>query len=88
MNILYGILGIAASYLVLRYRKQVIGFTGQWSWAEKIFGPGHTDLALFLVAVFTFFFSVAVMTGFMDTMLETSVGDMAETQKEPTFQAR
>ncbi len=88
MNIFYGLLGIAASYLVLRYRKHVIGFTGQWSWAEKIFGPGHTDLALFLVAVFVFFFSVAVMTGFMDTFLDTSVGEMSQSKQPTGFGAR
>jgi hypothetical protein len=82
MNIVYGLLGITAAYLLVRYRKAVIGFTGQWSFAEKVFGPGHTDLALLLTALFIFFFSVAVLTGHMDAFLDTSIGDRADQQNE------
>lgn len=85
MNILFGILGIAASFLAIRFRKQVIGFTGQWPFAEKIFGMGHTDLALLLVAIFIFFLSIALMTGNLDNILGQNVGEL---MLEPTPRAK
>ncbi len=89
MNIFYGLLGMAAAYCLIRYRKKVIGFTGQWPWAEKAFGPGHTDFALLLLAICIFFLSITVMTGQMDDLLNSSVGDLSEEkQKQGTSTLR
>jgi len=53
-RIIVPILGFIAMVLILKYRGRVKAFTGDFSFAEKVFGPGGTNtfLVLFGVAVF------------------------------------
>ncbi len=63
MNIFLGLIGIIISYLIIRYRHQVVGFTGSWGWAEKYIGSGHSETACTLLGVLTFFISVTIASG-------------------------
>ena len=66
MKILWGLIGIFLSYLVIRYRKQVIDWTGKFAWAEKYLGMGGTYNAMVLFAIGIFMFSILYMTGNID----------------------
>jgi hypothetical protein len=69
MNIFWGLVGIAISYGLIRYRHHVIGFTGPWGFVEKYLGSGQSATACVLLGVFTFFVSISLMFGLLDDMV-------------------
>ena len=66
MKMFLGLIGILLSYVIIRYRKQVVDFTGKFAWAERYLGMGGTYNALVLLAIGLFLFSILYMTGNMD----------------------
>lgn len=79
MNIFFGLLGISFAFLLVKFRRQVLNFTGPgpWSFTDRFLGPGHSNLALILFAAFIFFFSIAYMTGAFETVFDANVADLA-----------
>lgn len=66
MRIVWGIIGILLAYVMIRYRKQVVDWTGKIAWAERYLGMGGTYNAMVLFAVGVFLFSLLYMTGNVD----------------------
>lgn len=67
MNIFYGILGLALSYSLIKYRYSIYKTMGEWSFAEKIFGSGGTITAIVLMAFLIIIVSFMIMFGQFDT---------------------
>lgn len=63
MQIFIGLIGIGISYLLIKYRNNIIGFTGPWGFAERYLGGGGSYFALIIVAVIFFFLSISYMMG-------------------------
>ena len=66
MKILLGLLGILLSYIIVRYRRHIVDWTGKIAWAERYLGMGGTYNAMVLFALVIFFFSILYMTGNVD----------------------
>lgn len=66
MKILLGLIGILLSYAMVRYRKNIVDFTGKFGWAERYLGAGGTYNAMILFALGIFLFSILYMTGNID----------------------
>ncbi|ATU05099.1 hypothetical protein BKN14_01425 [Candidatus Gracilibacteria bacterium HOT-871] len=49
INIFYGILFITGGCLVLKYRRQIKNFAGDFVWAETYLGRGTTYLVLIII---------------------------------------
>jgi hypothetical protein len=64
-----GILAIIASFLLIKYREQIVGTTGKFAWAEKYLGLGGTYRFMVILGVFFFFWGVAYITGTTDVFL-------------------
>ncbi|OIO52870.1 hypothetical protein AUJ78_00730 [Candidatus Peregrinibacteria bacterium CG1_02_41_10] len=68
------ILGIVIGFLILRYAYQIKNFSGNWDWAEKVFGAGGTHTAIKLVGILAIIFSVMAMTGGIRSFLVGTIG--------------
>ncbi len=66
MKMFLGIIGILLSYVMVRYRRHVVDFTGKFAWAEKYLGMGGTYNAMILFALGLFLFSILYMTGSLE----------------------
>ena len=64
-----GILSIVGAYVCLRYRSQIVEYTGDFAWAEKHLGQGGTYAVVVLLGVFFFFFGIASITGTTGVLL-------------------
>jgi hypothetical protein len=60
MNIVLGLLGMAAGIAIIRYRETIGDILGDASWTRYIGGPYNFAI---LIGVLLFFFSLAKMTG-------------------------
>jgi hypothetical protein len=60
MNIVFGLLGIIASVLMIKYREAIANMMGEASWMQKVGGVYNVVV---IVAVFIFIWSLATMTG-------------------------
>jgi len=60
MSIVLGLLGIAASVLLLKYRERAGDLIGEAAWMSKVGGVYNL---IIIFALCLFFWSVAVMTG-------------------------
>lgn len=69
MHIIWGLAGIFAAIALVYFRRQIIGFTGPWGWAEKYIGGGQSQTACILLGVLLFFVSLGIMTGAFDASL-------------------
>jgi len=69
MNIFWGIIGVIIAYLLVRFRRQIIDFTGYWGWAEKYLGAGKSETACVLIGIITFFISITMMFGLLDDII-------------------
>lgn len=67
-QILLGLVGMYLSYLIIRFRKHIVDWTGKIGWAETMLGSGGTYNAMVLFAIVIFFFSILYMTGNLDSM--------------------
>lgn len=67
-NILWGLTGIAVAFALVKYRRQIINFTGTWGWAERYLGGGGTAIALVLFALVIFLLAVTKLIGKWDTL--------------------
>lgn len=56
VKIIYWIILIALGYLIIRYRRDVRSWTGNFVWAERYLGSGWTYLVLVLVWLALIFF--------------------------------
>jgi len=66
MKIFWGLIGILLSYVLIRYRKHIVDWTGKFAWAERYLGMGGTYNAMILLAVGVFLFSILYMSGSID----------------------
>nr|MDD3719849.1 hypothetical protein [Candidatus Gracilibacteria bacterium] len=55
VKIFYSVLLIGFGYLLIRYRRNVHSWTGNWVWAEKYLGSGGTYVALTFFGLFLIF---------------------------------
>jgi hypothetical protein len=60
MNIVFGLLGIVASVLLIKYREAIGNMIGEAAWMQKIGGVYNVVL---IIAVFIFLWSLATATG-------------------------
>ncbi|MEK7217989.1 MAG: hypothetical protein AAB728_00840 [Patescibacteria group bacterium] len=65
MGIIFPIIGIVASFFLLKYRERVGDMVGEGEWMKKI---GGVYMVVIVVAVFLFFWSVAELTGTTDIL--------------------
>lgn len=68
VDIIYSFLLIWAGYLMLRYRKQVKSWTGNFVWAEHYIGRGGTYFILILIALGLIFYGVIYPFGGMSLL--------------------
>ena len=66
---LKGLLAIAASFFLIKYRERVVAFTGKFAWAEQYLGMGGTYNLMVIIAVVLFLWGVASITGTTDVLL-------------------
>ena len=60
MQIFYGLLGMAASFLLLKYRQQVGDTIGEAEWMKKV---GGVYMVIIIFAILLFFWCIAELTG-------------------------
>lgn len=66
MKYFFALLGIAASFVLLKYRERVGEMFGEADWMRHV---GGIYGIVIIVAIFIFFWSVATLTGTMDIFL-------------------
>lgn len=85
MHIVWGLIGILAAAALIYFRRQIVGFTGPWGWAEKYIGGGQSQTACILLGIIVFFCSLGIMTGAFDNLAsgagETLFGGGAAVQE-------
>ncbi len=65
MSYFLGILGIIASFFLLKYRERVGDMIGEPEWAHKVGGIYNV---IILCGIFLFFWSLATVTGTTDIL--------------------
>lgn len=75
-NIIWGIIGILLAFAMVRWRKQIIQFTGSWGWAERFLGPGGSYSGVVLVAIILFIFSLLKLAGKLSSVVNNSIGKL------------
>lgn len=73
-NIVWGIIGSLVAFALLKWRKQVIDFTGKWGWAERILGMGGSYTAVVLLALIIFLLAITKMSGKLDEIGRATFG--------------
>lgn len=68
------IIGITVAYLLIRYRKVIHDFTGEFGFAEKYLGSGGTYTFIVLFGIIIFIGSVMNFFGTLDGFLESTIG--------------
>lgn len=63
MNFFYGLLGIILSFLIVKYRKEILKVIGRLEWAERYLGNSGTLIVLLASALFIFFVSFLFVFG-------------------------
>jgi hypothetical protein len=51
VDIFYALLLISGGYSIIKYRKNVKTWTGNWYWAEHYIGNGGTYIVLILIGL-------------------------------------
>jgi hypothetical protein len=89
MSIVLGIIGIAISLVLLKYRERVGDLIGEADWMNKVGGVYNLVI---IVSVLLFFWSVAVMTGTTGILLRPLImllpgtrGAMQQQNTTPDF---
>ncbi len=76
MQVLQGIMGMIAGFLILIYRVQIKDFIGDVSFAEKYLGSGGTWTFLLLVGVATFILSLMWGLGTLQSFMQNTLGPL------------
>ncbi len=63
---LFPLLGIVLAFAMIKYREDIIDFSGKFDWAEKYIGGSYNAIILF--AIFIFFFSLTFLFGEQDAI--------------------
>ncbi|HSX14316.1 MAG TPA: hypothetical protein VLE72_00170 [Candidatus Saccharimonadales bacterium] len=63
MQIVYGLLAIAAGTIMLKFNLQLVNLTGRQDWIESKLGGGSTYLAYKILAVLLVFVGILIATG-------------------------
>ncbi|MCH2188926.1 hypothetical protein MK079_03795 [Candidatus Gracilibacteria bacterium] len=69
VKILYGILLAVGGYLIVRHRRVVKSWTGNFSWAEKYIGNGGTYFVINIIGIGMIFFGVIYPFGGIDVII-------------------
>ncbi|MCD5375014.1 hypothetical protein LR010_01015 [Candidatus Gracilibacteria bacterium] len=69
IDLFYSVLFIAGGISIIKYRRNVKSWTGNWLWAEKILGSGGTYVLMILIGLFLIFFGVIYPFGGMEFLL-------------------
>lgn len=83
VKILYFLLFTSLGIAVLKYRKNVYEWTGQWYWAEKYVGRGGTLTVITLIGLGLLFFGVGYPLGAFDTFKDHANAPASETSSTP-----
>lgn len=83
-NFFIGLIGVAASFAIIKYRERVADMIGEASWMSKVGGVYNFVL---LTAIALLIFSVAKMTGTTDVFLSPFLWIIpgGNTPQTPTF---
>jgi len=73
-NIIWGFGGIFLAFLLVKYRRSIIHFTGKWGWAEKYLGIGGSYSAVVIVAIIVFLLALSKLFGKIDNIFKSSLG--------------
>lgn len=73
MKILVFLIGFPMGIAIIYYRKQIVDFTGQFEFAENIFGMGGTYTMMLFLGFLTSFMSITYGFGFMDDFLSGTI---------------
>lgn len=68
IKIFYAIMLIAWWYGLIRYRRNVKSWTGNFVWAEKYLGSGGTYLVMILFGMFLIFLGVLYPFGWLELL--------------------
>ena len=71
---------MGAGILTIKYRKQIMDWTGHWGWAERYLG--NTVNAIILIGLLLMFFSVAYPTGSLDRYLPSDTHELGSQGKQ------
>ncbi len=74
MHIIYGILGVVAGILYIKYSPQITHASGSFGWAEKYLGSGGTYTMHKLIGVLLIVISILSMTGTFQVILRSTIG--------------
>jgi len=66
MTILFGLIGIAGSFFLIKYREYIGEIIGDADWMRYVGGPYNLVI---VVAILIFFWSIAAITGTQDVFL-------------------
>lgn len=67
MNYALSIIGIVASFFLVKYRERVGEITGEAEWMRKVGGVYNV---IIIAAIFLFFWSIAALTGTTNVLLK------------------
>jgi hypothetical protein len=73
-NIIWGLIGMTIAFALIKWRKQIIDFTGSWGWAERYLGAGGSYTAIVIVAVLIFLVALTKLVGKLDDIFGATTG--------------
>ncbi len=62
------------TFLMIKWRKQIIEFTGKWGWAERFLGMGGSYTAVVLIAMILFVIVLLSVTGQISGVMQATLG--------------
>lgn len=74
MKLLVLIVGSIAAFLMLKYRRPIKEFTGDFAFAEKIFGMGGTNTFIVVFAIGLFIGSLMYALGTFQGLIQATFG--------------
>ncbi len=73
INIIYAILLISGGYALIKYRRNVKSWTGNWIWAETYLWSGWTYIVLILIGLFMIFLGALYPFGGMELIIGKTI---------------
>ncbi|MDD4151308.1 MAG: hypothetical protein PHR68_01725 [Candidatus Gracilibacteria bacterium] len=70
LKIIYAIILIAIGYYIIKYRKEVKGWTGNFVWAEQYLGSGGTYFIIVLIGLACIFFGTLYPFGGLEVIMK------------------
>ncbi|NDK09683.1 hypothetical protein GW846_02795 [Candidatus Gracilibacteria bacterium] len=77
LKIFYALLLIASGMGLIKYRRNVKSWTGNFMWAEKYLGSGGTYLIMILIGLFLIFVGILYPFGGLDLIFGPTSTDIA-----------